>query len=788
LIESSPAENFSLADLQVRATNRLLETMLLSEQQNRMRIDLLGEVLFEVDDAGRLTFLNAAWLAISGRDVTTSIGAPLISYVRDDFRIIVQEMMTAEYAGGHRVQVALVRADGADAWVQLGLTRSEAGGFVGVMRDVTREREAQNELAMLSMVASAAKNQVVITDALGRIEWVNAAFEKRTQWRLDEVRGKIPGSLLQGSETHADTVAEMSRAIRQRESVTVEVLNYAKDGEEYWVELSISPVFDRFGRVERFISIQTDVTERRHHEAELLVQQAKLEERVLRRTAELAAAKEVAEDATLAKSNFVSTMSHEIRTPLNAIVGFTHLLLNSDLPPAQREYAQKTEQAASMMMELVTDILDFSKIEAGAMTIEAAPFHVSKLMMGIEVVNGAQAHEKGLTFRTIVDEDVPEVLVGDRHRLNEILMNLVSNAVKFTAAGWVEVKVSVVGRSADDVTLRFVVRDTGIGISNEQVQRLFQSFAQADSSTTRKFGGSGLGLVISKRLIELMGGTISVESAPGSGSTFSFTVKAGSGGDAHVDEITEAVDEVDLNRLRGATVLVVEDNLFNQDVAVDLLRSQGVKAFVADNGAHALSLLDTMPEIEVILMDIQMPVMDGVEATRRIRENRTFDRLVIIALTASATREDHDAFIAIGMNDMVAKPFDPKALFATVAKWLPAREGDHTRLVDPAVLPALLNGDGDKVAYFAEKFISTATSTIVDMDAALIGGDFGAMSRLGHTLKSSAATVGAMAMSDVCLKIEKIASDDVDADELSELVQKLHDMNEVVARELRALA
>jgi two-component system sensor histidine kinase/response regulator len=525
------------------------------------------------------------------------------------------------------------------------------------------------------------------------------------------------------------------------------------------------------------------------------------------READLIAAREAAIEAVEVKSRFLANMSHEIRTPLNAIVGLSHLMLRGLLPGQQRDYVTKIQSSARMLMDVINGVLDFSKIEAGKLGLETTTFFLDEVLEGVANVVAVPAQEKNLELLFSLSAEVPIALEGDPLRLGQVLTNLINNAVKFTQAGEVVVGVEPVMRSEARVRLRFSIRDTGIGLAPEQMAKLFAPFTQVDDSTTRRFGGTGLGLAISRQLIELMGGQIEVESAPGVGSTFSFTVELGiaavgptvqppavklrglrvlvaddhsvsrlvlqrylrdmsfsaetvpSGSEALLalhaaeeagrpfdlvlvdwkmpgpdgletsrrikamlrqpptiimvtahgrDEVAPLIERLGIAGLlvkpvtrsvlldsisrvmgraparevraddrapailRGARVLVVEDNEINQQVARELLESAGVEVTIAGNGREAVAAVTAggRERFDAVLMDLQMPEMDGYQATRELRSQLRFATLPIVAMTAHALETEKERCRQVGMNDHVAKPVDPAELFTVLARWL----------------------------------------------------------------------------------------------------------------------
>ena len=394
--------------------------------------------------------------------------------------------------------------------------------------------------------------------------------------------------------------------------------------------------------------------------------------------ADLRNARDIAEDSARVKSEFLANMSHEIRTPMNAILGMMHLVKQTMLGDKQLIYVETAEKSAKLLLRIINDILDFSKIEAGKLEMESSMFSLRSIVEEVATVVSESVDKKNLILSYLIDDEIPHWVLGDSIRLKQVLLNLLSNAIKFTSKGSIRLSVHVENSDEKNAFLKFSVRDTGIGMSEKAMQRLFTPFTQADSSMTRKYGGTGLGLTISKSLIEMMHGEIQCESREGVGTIFTFTAQfelpapKSSTLDQVLESATEEAEKSGVHipeYMKGISILLVEDNKINQLVATELLKSQGFLVDVAENGKEAIQRVHEK-NYDMVLMDIQMPEMDGLQATRFIRQEERFAELPILAMTANAMAGDRELCLEAGMNDHIAKPIQPSNLYRTLIKWL----------------------------------------------------------------------------------------------------------------------
>jgi len=630
--------------------------------------------------------------------------------------------------------------------------------FVAVKEDITERKLAQQALSRsderIRLLLESTAEAIWGIDTAGACSFANPACARLLGYgHPDELLGQnmhhlTHHSFADGSRYPADA-CPMCRVLQGEEGVHVDdEVFWRADGSyfaaEYWAYPQRSE-----GQVVGAVMTFFDITERRRAEEELRHATA------------------AAEAATRAKSEFLANMSHEIRTPMNAATGMLYLLQQTELTEVQKNYLDKAQSASNMLLRVINDILDFSKIEAGKLELESAPFNLGAVLCDLAAVASATIMDKPVQLSVACAPEVPDFLIGDPLRLSQVLLNLTSNAIKFTEKGRVDLEVALAAAGDHEATLRFNVVDTGIGMTPEQQEKLFSAFTQADTSTTRRYGGTGLGLAISAQMVEMMGGAIRVASEPGKGSTFSFTVpfrrpsaEEQTAAAALAREPAGALSAGAVD-FAGTRILLVEDNQINQEIARELLERRGARVDHAGNGAEALRLLDA-PGVSyhAVLMDVQMPVMDGLEATRRIRLNPALEGLPIIAMTASATTREREICLEAGMNDQVNKPINVAELYATLKRWIreagtPAEAANREASwsAEGELPPQLPGLDLQRAMLTLESapllrrllgsFRRENLALLDNLQAALSCGDLDLARRLVHTVKGVGGNLGA---------------------------------------------
>lgn len=624
-------------------------------------------------------YFNQGWLDFTGRSYEQEAGNGWAEGVHpEDFerclRIFTENFDKRQ---SFSMDYRLRRHDGEYRWIRdNGAPRYDSKGafvgYIGHCLDIHDRVEAENKLRNLSAVVEQSPESILITDKDALIQYVNPACEASSGYNREELIGQNPRVFNSGL-TPCHVYERMWETLLAGRPWSGQFSNRKKSGEVFYEYVRIAPIRDEAGAITNYVSVKENVTEKKRIAEELDLYRQHLEDLVTERTLELAHAKEEAEAANIAKSYFLANMSHEIRTPMNAVMMLTHMLRNTPLNPVQQDKLVKIQGASEHLLAVINDILDISKIEAGKLKLEFRDFSLSKLLVSATGLVEAKAREKNLLLQTDIPSELSRLtLRGDETRLRQALINYLNNAVKFTEQGSIRVTVTALCHSEKNIQLKFSVVDTGIGIAADVVKRLFNHFEQADNSTTRRFGGTGLGLVITRYIAKAMNGNVGVESVLGKGSEFWFTASFEIVAKESLNEILHpAQDRLETGKQQKSRpkILLCEDEPVNQEIFKEILQELGYEVETAGNGAVGIGMA-SKTNYDLILMDMQMPEVSGIEATQAIRTLPGYTGVPIIALTANAFESDKKACMDAGMNDFLSKPLDPETLDARVRHWL----------------------------------------------------------------------------------------------------------------------
>jgi len=757
-------------------------------------VENCGAGLLTTDLNGNITFINKRITSFTGFEPDEIIGKNYSSLVDTEWTNVINEKFKKQFLIRKSeccLEFPLRVKSGSIIWVeQTSVILSEEGepkGFQCLVKDITDKKNVEEELKKIEQqreeyqfrLQSILDNTpliVFIKDLEGKYLLANKSYRDAFQLTKEQIIGKTDFDLV--SEENARRYREIDEYVI-REQKNTEVEETIQLGGEMTNLLIVKfPLFDKDNNIYGIGGIASDITERYLYGMHLIESKSK------------------AEMAEQLQEEFLANMSHEIRTPMNGIIGMTNILLNTSMTDEQKDFLKVIKKSSDNLLVLINDILDLSKIKAGKLRIEKIDFRLRETLEHSINTFRCLIKEKGLTLRISVDLDVPDSLTGDPHRLNQILNNLISNAIKFTVKGEINLEIKAIQQENKEVDLLFCVADTGIGIAKEKLQTIFETFSQAETETSRKFGGSGLGLSITKKLIELQKGSIHVSSTPGEGTTFTFHIKYAIANNTVAKQYGNVKqDTLKQDGLSGKRILIVEDNEANQKVIYHMLHNAGIEPDLADNGKVAIQLLEDGFEYDLIIMDLQMPEMDGFETTVYIRQKLNLN-IPIIAMTASALRNEKIKCLEIGMNEYMNKPFVPSDLFRELRRFLLKSEEIETEET-PVIakneskklysLNHLIEMDDmDCLCEVLQLFLDSVPMIMVEIKEAIIEERWEDVYKKSHKVKSSIGILQMGKLMSLMSKVELDAKERKNLDEIlpnfekaEELFEKINPMIEV---------
>lgn len=761
-----------------------------SEARYRNVVESASDIIYGTDPMGHFLFanqvaerlLNLPADSIAGRHFTELIPEKYREDARVFYRNQLEQRLPETY-----YEFPVNTANGDRLWLgqHVKTQVDETGavnGFIAVARDITGQKLAEEKLRQSEeryrSIIESLEFGMMEVDVHGRITRVYEGMCRMTGYTAEELLGKDPSTLLLDPEF----LPLMEKQIATRaagQTSAYEVKMRKKDGTSIWAMISGAPLLGEEGEIAGSIGVHLDLSDRKKIEDQLRVARAR------------------AEESARAKEQFLANMSHEIRTPMNGIVGMVRLLEKTALDTTQHKYLETIDSSAGHLLVLINDILDLSKIEAGKLSLEQIPVDVRKLIDSVQNDFRTATSAKNIELRTQIDPSLRFNVLGDPTRLRQILTNLTNNAIKFTERGHVNLTARTINTDKEFALIRIGVSDTGIGIDSERLESVFEAFEQEESTTTRIYGGSGLGLPICKQLVELMGGSIHITSEKYKGTAVWAEIPMKITEEA--DTTTAANKNWDAAELAGRTVLLAEDHDINRFLAAKLLEDAGLKVVFAENGRQAIERLGQF-DIDLILMDMQMPVMDGLDATRHIREH--IDATIpIIALTANAIKGDEKRCLDAGMNDYVSKPFEPARLFAAMSDLLGKTSVRTNKTVEaspdeiaaskaafnPEKLRAMANGDEAFVQRMIKLFLDRTPESMREMHEALEAGDYTTLKKVAHKLKPSFDMLGIDASYRLVRQVEALAAQGDPEHKTPDMLRELQHIISQAMLEMRAL-
>ena len=791
-MSSSLQQSYSALKDSIASQEQMLANLERNKAKSQAILSVALDAVITIDHNGLVIDYNDAAEHIFGWHYDEIVGKDMAKY------IVPPEMRDAHNKGmqhylatgegpvlGSRIQLPALHKDGRQFSVEIAICPIDVPDgklFTAFIRDISKELANETEMRLIGR-AFQTSEAMFITDTEASIIRVNEAFTRISGYQSEEVLGKKPNLWASGMHD-SDFYRQMWATLLETGEWKGEILNRRKNGEIFPEYLNISAVQDRDGLITHYVAHLVDISEQKANEGQLLdaIQQAR--------------------EADEAKSRFLAVMSHEIRTPMNAVLGILGLLRDSSLDKTQQDLVKIGRESGEMLLSIINDILDFSKMEAKKLELESTSFDLHRLLNQSMELLKTRAQQNGLELRVILADDLPQFMQGDSSRLQQVLVNLINNACKFTTSGSITLHASATLLPDSQFALYCDVQDTGIGIPADRQDELFEEFSMVDQSHSRAYEGTGLGLAICKRLVSLMGGQIAVESEPGVGSRFCFHVimESAEADDIEATQVLKPFEHPSLN----TRILLAEDNPANQRVIRAILRSAGLQVDLASNGQEAVEAVGKLP-YDIVLMDISMPLMDGMEATRAIRDMEGVNSQVpIVALTAHALKGDRERFIASGMNDYLTKPIDKSAILRCIYRWTSNKSDrkagtdahqvdtisteysvDQVTYVDEAVLQQLVRDtSAEIVPELLLGYIEDTHERLRQIESAVSQTDATKLELEVHTLGSSAGAHGNTALLELARVIEGLCRQGA----AERAMQQTPELLELAEESLRQLA
>ena len=746
----------------IKLRNNVKNDLVASEIKYRNLIENAGIVMYTTSLNGLITFASSKAFQLTGYCMKELIGMHFSELIDAEWLVTVKEKYKSQVK--NNIEETLfefcIRTKYGDLkWVEqsavLIIENNSPVRFQCIIKDVSERKEMEEVLRKyevelvqnqerLQSILDNATSLIYIKDLDGKYLVTNKQFKETLNVSDDTAIGKTDFDFADRRQAQRFKDTD-DQVIRTCKPVEIEEIIEMPDGKHNILIIKF-PLLNAQNKIYGISGIGTDITERVRYQEELIE------------------AKKIAEDAKRLQEQFLANMSHEIRTPMNGIQGMTDLLLETQLNDEQEGFAKTIKRSSDNLLVIINDILDFSKIQAGKLTIEKIDFKLNEVVENIKTIFKYRIQEKGLTLQLNVNENVPATLNGDPYRLNQILVNLVGNAIKFTHSGGINISISIQKKTAKEIVLNFTIADTGIGIQPDKINEIFESFTQASAETSRKYGGTGLGLAITKQLLEMQRGTISVESKINSGTTFKFSIPYNYSKTDNPLFFTGKDLKNYRPLLNGKKFLVAEDNEVNQKVIRHVLQKAGGVVDIANNGLEAVSFLKKSKDYNLIIMDLQMPEMDGYAATKYIRNVMKLS-IPIMAMTASALKGEKSKCIEIGMNEYITKPFDFSFLYKRISMLL----GDTTisdsvvvvekpgneNLFDLSLLEEM--DDNEYLSEILAIFLNNTPNELNELQRACTSHQFDAVYKIAHKLKSSIGLLKANGLLNILIKIEESA-------------------------------